>query len=492
MHNRKPAILFLIFTVAIFTGLTAIFSWEKTKGFFEGNGLYFYSYDYKEKQSTPIVSTAQTDSSSRIKNVDSLKSNIEGSPSYASAMDIHKSKRSVVPDSFRLMYDSLIKTIKYLHYSDGGNGSLENFFNRLSKSNKSGKLQNLLRIWYYGDSQIEGDRITREIRKLLQNKFGGYGFGYVPLSNPATYMHLELGKQNDFQKLSCFQHRRKHKDFGVSGLAFAPNNEYTNGDWLEMYLNIHKWLPYRFLELSMKLDSTAVVEWKQVSDSMWKAATTKRWNHLVRVFSIGDTTLRGQIQIRIKGVNPVIYGLNFQGSSRGIVIDNYGIRGHSGDGLRSISSDLLREEAKSDKLGLVVFHYGNNMVPYIKNDEKTKKWVQGIFRGLFSKYKKACPTSSFLVIGPGSMGKKEGDESMEYESCSILNGWMQEVATDQGFAYFDFYRFMVDAGGILSWREKGLASLDGHLSVGGQKQLAKTLTTSVLNAYKAFELTLEK
>ena len=69
---------------------------------------------------------------------------------------------------------------------------------------------------------------------------------------------------------------------------------------------------------------------------------------------------------------------------------------------------------------------------------------------------------------------------------------MQEVAIEQGFAYFDFYRFMVDAGGILSWREKGLASLDGHLSVGGQKQLAKALTTSVLNAYKAFELTLEK
>ncbi|MEC8693198.1 MAG: hypothetical protein VXX46_05415, partial [Bacteroidota bacterium] len=230
MHKQKPAILFLIFTVAIFTGLTAIFSWEKTKGFFKDKGVFFYSYVYKDTQSTPLVSTAQTDSSSSVKKVDSLKSNIEGSPSYASAVNIHKSSRSQVPDSLRLIYDSLIRTIKYLHYSDGGNGSLENFFNRLSKSNKNGKLRDLLRIWYYGDSQIEGDRITREIRKLLQKKFGGYGFGYVPLSNPATYMHLELGKQDDFQKLSCFQHRRKHKDFGISGLAFTPKNDYNNGD----------------------------------------------------------------------------------------------------------------------------------------------------------------------------------------------------------------------------------------------------------------------
>ena len=492
MHNRKPAILFLTFSVVIFTGLTAVFSWEKTKGLLENQGIFFYSYDYKEEQPTPLVLDVQSDSSAGVKPIDSLKSNIKGSPIYASAVNVQKSNRSQVPDSLRLMYDSLIKTIKYLHYSDKGDGSLENFFNRLSQVNKNGKLQDLIRIWYYGDSQIEGDRITREIRKLLQNQFGGYGFGYVPLSNPATYMHLELGKQDDFQKLSCFQHRRKHKDFGISGLAFTPKEKYTNGDWLEMNLNILKWLPYRSLELSMAMDSAAVVEWKHANDSMWMAATTKRWNHLVRIFSIGDTTLRGKIQIRLKGINPVVYGLNFQGSSQGIVIDNYGIRGHSGDGLRSISSDLLREEAKADKLGLVVFHYGNNMVPYIKNDEKTKNWVQGIFRGLFSKYKRACPTSSFLVVGPGSMGKKEGDESLEYESCSILNGWMQEIAEEQGFAYFDFYRFMVDAGGILSWREKGLASLDGHLSVGGQKRLAKTLTTSVLNAYKAFELTLEK
>ena len=492
MHNRKPAILFLIFSVAIFTGLTAVFSWRSTKGFFEERGLFFYSYDYEKAKPTTLTSIQQIDSNERVTTVDSLKSTVKGSPIYASSVNIQTSNRSEVPDSFRLMYDSLIKTIKYLHYSDAGDGSLENFFNRLSRANKNGKIRDLIRIWYYGDSQIEGDRITREIRKLLQNEFGGYGFGYVPLSNPATYMHLELGKQDDFQKLSCFQHRRKHQDFGISGLAFTPKNKYTNGDWLEMNLNILKWLPYRSLELSMAMDSTAVVEWKHANDSMWMAASTKRWNHLVRIFSIGDTTLRGKIQIRLKGVNPVVYGLNFQGSSQGIVIDNYGIRGHSGDGLQSISSDLLREEAKADKLGLVVFHYGNNMIPYIKNDEKTKNWVQGIFRGLFSKYKRACPTSSFLVVGPGSMGKKEGDESLEYESCSILNGWMQEIAEEQGFAYFDFYRFMVDAGGILSWREKGLASLDGHLSVGGQKPLAKALTTSVLNAYKAFELTLEK
>ena len=492
MHNRKPAILFLIFSVAIFTGLTAVFSWGRTKDFLEESGLFFYSYDYEKAKPTTLTSIQQTDSNERVTTVDSLKSTVEGSPIYAASVNIQTSNRSEVPDSLRLMYDSLIKTIKYLHYSDAGKGSLENFFNRLSQANKNGKLRDLLRIWYYGDSQIEGDRITREIRKLLQKEFGGYGFGYVPLSNPATYMHLELGKQADFQKLSCFQHRRKHKDFGISGLAFTPKNEYKNGEWLEMQLNILKWLPYRSLELSMAMDSTAVVEWRYLSDSSWTASSTKRWNHLVRIFSIGDTTLRGKINIRLKGVNPVVYGLNFQGSSHGIVIDNYGIRGHSGDGLRSISSDLLREEAKADKLGLVVFHYGNNMVPYIKNDEKTKQWVQGIFRGLFSKYKSACPTSSFLVVGPGSMGKKEGDESMEYESCSILNEWMQEIAKEQGFAYFDFYRFMVDAGGILSWREKGLASLDGHLSVGGQKQLAKTLTASILNAYKAFELTLEK
>ena len=494
MLKSKPAIQFLIYTGALLGLLVFLFSLPRTQKLLSEKGVFFYSLDLSDsaKIKTPIAQIIERTEDRTSDSANTGQNTLEGKPRYAVSLKVPKSSRTSVPDSLQPLYDSLITSIRYLSYSDAGNGSLGNFFNLLSQTNSYGKLKQLLKIWYYGDSQIEGDRITREIRRILQKEFGGYGFGYVPLSNPATYMHLELGKQDDFQKLSCFQHRRKHRDFGVSGLAFKPKAEEYNRQWLNLHVNILKWLPYRQLELKMAMDNTLQVEWKQEKDSLWKIAGTSRWNHLTRIFNIGDTTLRGKVSIRVKGSNPIAYGFNFEGSSYGVIINNYGIRGHSGDGLRSISNELISNEAKFDNLGLVVFHYGNNMVPYIKNDEKTKKWVQGIFRGLFTKYKLTCPSSSFLVIGPGSMGKKEGDEEMEYEACAVLNQWMKEVSQEQGMAYFDFYRFMSDAGGVLKWREKGLASLDGHLSFGGQKRFATNLTESLLNAFKAFELTTEK
>ena len=37
-----------------------------------------------------------------------------------------------------------------------------------------------IRIIHYGDSQIEGDRMSNYLRTVLQKKFGGYGVGLIP------------------------------------------------------------------------------------------------------------------------------------------------------------------------------------------------------------------------------------------------------------------------------------------------------------------------
>lgn len=40
-----------------------------------------------------------------------------------------------------------------------------------------------VRIAYFGDSFIEGDILTADLRSLLQQKFGGRGVGYVPVTS---------------------------------------------------------------------------------------------------------------------------------------------------------------------------------------------------------------------------------------------------------------------------------------------------------------------
>ncbi len=382
----------------------------------------------------------------------------------------------------RKQLDSLIRSIELLQVQENGSHGISNFFTALDESDK-----NLVRIWYYGDSQIEGDRITKDIRQILQSYFGGSGLGYIPISNPASYTSLELGDQPDFKKLNCFKDKKKKVQFCQSGLAFTPvNTDPKKFNYLQ--LNILKGTKYNQLKLAGFSDSLMVVEWKKAKDSSWKRSKLSFKSKNYQEFNIADSAIHGKISVRCKGVNLVINGFYLEGNNQGIQLDNLGIRGHSGDGLNSISNDVLCAQVQKQNTQLIVFHYGNNIVPYLKSDEQSKKWLLKLFRGVFAKYKKDCPNTSFLVIGPGDMGYEKGGEAQSYSSANILNGWLKELSKEQGFSYFDFYSLMKKDGGILGWKKNGWAGLDGHLTPTGQRIFAKKLTSELITAYQKHRL----
>jgi hypothetical protein len=382
----------------------------------------------------------------------------------------------------RKQLDSLIRTIELLQVQESGSYGISNFFTALDESSK-----NLVRIWYYGDSQIEGDRITKDVRQILQNYFGGSGLGYVPISNPATYTSLELGDQPDFKKLNCFKDKKRKVQFCQSGLAFTPvNPDPKKFNYLQ--LNILKGTRYNQLKLAGFSDSLMIVEWKKAKDSSWKRSKLSFKNKTYQEFNIADSAIHGKISVRCKGVNLVVNGFYIEGENQGIQLDNLGIRGHSGDGLNSISNDVLCAQVQKQNTQLIIFHYGNNIVPYLKSDEQSKKWLLKLFKNVFAKYKKDCPNTSFLVIGPGDMGFEKGGEAQSYSSARILNEWLKELSKEQGFSYFDFYHLMKKEGGILGWKKNGWAGLDGHLTPTGQRIFAKKLTTELLTAYQKHRL----
>ncbi len=480
MSNTKP--IFFTLTLGALLGLSYVgYSIPEGKHFFENMGIYYPSFPWADS-----ISVSESLASSAIPKKSTTNPQFKDSQTLTLSRDTRIHQRLHYPnidlsDSAIQRIDSLSARLKYLYFSPKSD-QFESFFARLNNSSKQS-----VRIWYYGDSQVEGDRITREVRSVFQKRFGGYGMGFIPLSNPASYMDLELGKQGDWKKFNCFQHRKKTSDFGPSGLVFLPLNS-TGQKWNYIQFKVLKSLRYKQLSLQCNADTLHQVEWKLNRDSAWKKVSRVKASRNIHAYLIGDTVLYGSVQIRCKGTQLRVYGLNFEGSPTGVYLDNFGIRGHSGDGLKAISNDLLHNVSADQQAGLVIFHYGNNMVPYLKLDPKSEKWAKDIFRNIFRKYRKNCPDMSFLVIGPGDMGFQKGENAESYASCSHLNDWMREVAMEEGMAYFDFYQLIRDAGGILSWRSKHIASLDGHLAPQGQRIFAKELTTEILHAYEAFKI----
>jgi hypothetical protein len=80
-----------------------------------------------------------------------------------------------------------------IDFLNGDASILYNFFDKLEEAREKRKP---LRIVHFGDSQIEGDRISGFIRERLQSRFGGGGPGLVPalkVYNQASVLHENSG-----------------------------------------------------------------------------------------------------------------------------------------------------------------------------------------------------------------------------------------------------------------------------------------------------------
>ena len=65
-------------------------------------------------------------------------------------------------------------------YSDSTMRGMKHFYEALSKVKT---MKRPVRIAYFGDSFIEADIFTADLREMLQQEFGGCGVGYVPVTS---------------------------------------------------------------------------------------------------------------------------------------------------------------------------------------------------------------------------------------------------------------------------------------------------------------------
>ena len=102
-----------------------------------------------------------------------------------------------------------------IHPGDFEN-ALANFYKKLDKI-KDGEL---VRVLHFGDSQIEGDRISGVIRSMLQEKFGGCGVGYIPITDPGfDRKNIHRSTTGTWNKYSVVRSPKTppHNKYGVLG-----------------------------------------------------------------------------------------------------------------------------------------------------------------------------------------------------------------------------------------------------------------------------------
>ena len=118
-------------------------------------------------------------------------------------------------------YHELVASIHKIEINEDGRKDLHRFFKKL-------KTQKLNRIMHYGDSQLEGDRITAHFRNKLQIKFGGSGPGLRPAVQPYDFIFSAVQTNSaNWTRYPLYRKRDSlvlHNSYGVMGAfsRFAP------------------------------------------------------------------------------------------------------------------------------------------------------------------------------------------------------------------------------------------------------------------------------
>lgn len=367
--------------------------------------------------------------------------------------------------------------------------ALDAFFTALEKSA-------VVRIAHWGDSQIEGGRLTKEIRSYFQKLFGGRGIGFIPMvdiTDPVSYRYVS---SPNWMRYTFFHHRQQNSLYGPAGVSFQPMPHvvvldsslikdsvrtetvtFTQGEIRFFLVPDYDQAVLWYGPVNHPCEVLLYTKDNQKPERLILDGN-KHWNEIIL------PTLASQIILQFPLTCPLIYGLSFE-STKGIIIDNFGIRGHSGDGLLLLSKDMLADYVKSKNVSLFILQFGANVTPYLRTKEDVHKAIV-MYEKVMTRLQQSFPQVSMLFVGPGDMPVRGTTTSNPM--LQVFNQELKNLAMTHSFAYFDVYAFMGGSGSLSDWVRKKLATEDGHFTQQGREVIAHEIVNELMHAYHLFLL----
>jgi hypothetical protein len=367
-------------------------------------------------------------------------------------------------------------------------GGLYHFLSSLKETKKTGKIT---RIAYFGDSMIEGDILTQDLRNNLQNVFGGQGVGFVPITTITAGFRQTIHQtfSNNWSTYSLILNPSPTNTLGISGFVFLPQSKTDSNQAAKSWVSFSPCPNYKSLESfhTLKLFYGESSGEKNYVDMRMEGKLMRlslSGKSIVNTIMLNDSLPFKNISLNFQCDAPMkIYGASFE-SRTGLFLDNFSFRGNSGLPLTKISPAVFQGFNQTMKYDLIIIHYGLNVVNTNMTDYS---WYQaGMIRVV--NYLKSCfPQSSFLLISVGDKSYKNG---MVYETdpaIPLLVEAQRKVAERTGVAFWNLYEGMGGYNSMLSWVDTiaPLANKDyAHLNFKGGKRVADMLFQHLMKEYE--------
>ncbi|MFM2376697.1 MAG: hypothetical protein RLZZ165_1794, partial [Bacteroidota bacterium] len=358
------------------------------------------------------------------------------------------------------------------------------------------------RILHYGDSQIEGDRMSGLFRAKLQERFGGSGPGLVaarPLASSQSVVQEASENMLRFTQYGVVDRSVRHRRYGPMAIFSrfsppVPDSAYqeteTSTGWISLRVSGNAYsVSKSFSTLKMYYGfNRSDVSVKVFVDDEPFADESLPANKGMRVKTWRFSRTPRKILIILEGYDsPDIYGLSME-SNAGVVLDNISMRGSSGTAFGSLASVPFKPMLDSLNPKLLLLQFGGNTVPHIQDKEDAESYGRN-FRSQIEYLKRLVPGAPVIVIGPGDMCTKVEGKMQTYPHLVHVRDALRQAAFDAGACFFDIYEAMGGQNSMIQWVEADppLAAADYvHLAPQGAKVIAEAFIQSFMADYEAY------
>ena len=408
--------------------------------------------------------------------LDSLRLKLEEEPDtfqIDSALARDSLQREAGLDSAALaLRDSLYQTLYAVRGADSlglhiedysiGHIGLRHFFAALRERDT---MDRPVRIAFLGDSFIEGDILVADFRAALQRLFGGNGVGFVPVNSVAARFRPTVKQEGEGWETISMLDTARHL-FTFSGQIFRPQAESTPRVLIDANDTYTKMPQPSSLKLLYERNHRARVRYvaDQSTDTLSldlppTEVIAERVIH-ARPFQRMTLQFDGTDSLEVLGT--------VMESERGVVVDNYSLRGNSGMVLDRMDSVRCRELAKVRPYDLIILQYGLNVV---SDTIMRYDWYGHRMRQVVRHVKACFPETDVLLIGVSDRSR-------------MVNGQFETMPAVLSLLYTAFWNLFGAMGGVNSmarYVERNWASKDyTHLGFRGGKEIATALLDALL------------
>lgn len=183
----------------------------------------------------------------------------------------------------------------------------------------------------------------------------------------------------------------------------------------------------------------------------------------------------------------LFYGLAMDGK-KGIILDNFSLRGSSGLSLRGIPVQTLKQFNRQRPYDLIILEYGLNVAT--ERGRNYDNYQKGLITAI-EHLKECFPQAGILLLSVGDRDyKNENGELRTMPGVKNLIRYQQNIAAESGIAFWNMFEAMGGEGSMakLVHAKPSMANYDyTHINFRGGKHLAGLLYETMIYGKEQYD-----